>query len=290
MNVRKLLALVMGLLILLSFAGCAASSKGESGIAMPNDSVSKEEFGTDSTTVLPENRKLIQTVNLDLETEDMDALLKQLNSRVTELGGYVESSGVNNGSTYSGKRYRYASLTVRVPANQLDAFLSKVEEASNVVYSRKTVEDVTLSYVATESRLKALQAEEERLLELMAKAETLNDLLTVEARLTDVRTELEQVASALRVFDNQVDYATVYMDIEEVKEYTEVTEPENIWERISKGFVSSVKDVCNIVEELFVFFIVSIPYFALLSVGPVVVLLIVLLVIRIVRKKRRKSM
>ena len=291
MKIRKLLALAMCVLILLSLAGCAASTDKVAGNGMAEDYPSKEEasLGTDSTTALPENRKLIQTVTMYAETEDMIPILDEVNGRIAQLGGYIESSNIHNGSAYGGRRYRTARLTIRIPAKALDAFLSKVEEVSNVVSTQKTVEDVTLNYVSTESRLKALQAEEERLLELMAKAESLNDLLTIEKRLTDVRTDLERVASALRVYDNQVDYATIHLTIEEVKEYTEVTEPETLWERISTGFMESLEDVGIIIEDLFVFSIVSIPYFALLAVGPVVALLVALLIIRIVRKKRAKK-
>jgi len=132
--------------------------------------------------------------------------------------------------------------------------------------------------------MKALQTEEERLLELMARAETLEDLLTVETRLTDVRTELEQVTSALRVFDNQVDYATIRLSIDEVKEFTEVTEPETVWQRISAGFTESLEGVGSFLEDLFVFLVVSVPYLVLIAVIPVGIVLI----IRLSGRKKRK--
>jgi len=201
--------------------------------------------------------------------------LQQIDTRIAELGGYVENSSVENGSAYSGRRYRSANITVRIPAKDLDSFIDKVGQITNIVSSQKRVEDVTLSYVATESRMKALQTEETRLLELMAKAETMDDLLTVEKRLTQVRTELEQVTSALRVFDNQVDYATIHLSISEVKEFTEVTEPETVWERIGVGFKRSLKGVGNFLEELFVFLIVAIPYLVLIAVIALGVWLIV---------------
>lgn len=290
MKVRKLLALIMGVLLLLSLAGCAAASKAEMGNAMPDDYLSTEDsYSTENATVLPENRKLIQTVNMYAETEDLDAVLQQINSRIAELKGYVESSNVQNGSAYSGRRYRSANLTIRIPAKDLEAFLDKVDDISNIVSSRKTVEDVTLSYVATESRMKALQAEETRLLELIAKAETLNDLLTIEKRLTEVRTELEKVTSALRVFDNQVDYATVHLSIDEVKEYTEVTEPETVWQRIGSGFKKSVKGVWNFLTELFVFLIVALPYAVMLAVPPLLIIFLIRLRIRRRRNKNSKN-
>jgi len=192
---------------------------------------------------------------------------------------------VQNGSSYSNKRYRSASVTVRIPAKDLDAFIDKVGELTNVVSSQKKVEDVTLNYVSTESRMKALQAEETRLLELMTQAKTLDDLLTVEKRLTDVRTELEKVTSALRVLDNQVDYATIHLSIEEVKEFTEVNEPENIWQRIGTGFTKSLKGVGDLIVELFVFVVIAIPYIALIGV----MALVIVLILRINKRKKSKK-
>ncbi|MBO5953552.1 MAG: DUF4349 domain-containing protein [Oscillospiraceae bacterium] len=287
MKIRKLIAGMLCALILLGMAGCGVAVDKAAGSGTSNDYIAKEEgtLDAESSAALPENRKLIQTVNMNVETENLDTVLQQIDSRIAQLGGYVEKSNVQNGSAYSGRRYRSANITVRIPAKDLESFIDRVGEISNIVSSRKTVEDVTLGYVATESRMKALQAEEARLLELMAKAGTLDELLTVEKRLTEVRTELEKVTSALRVFDNQVDFATVHLSIEEVKEFTEVTEPENIWERIGTGFKKSLKSVGNFFVELFVFVIVSLPYIAMIAVIP----LGIVLIIRLKNRKKKKK-
>lgn len=286
MKIRKAIVWILCVLLLLGLAGCSANSA--VGDTMSSNQLIKEQSagGAESSVVLPENRKLIQTVNMYVETENLDTVLQQIDSRIAQLGGYVESSNVQNGSAYSGNRYRSADITVRIPAEDLDVFVDVVGEISNIVSSQKTVEDVTLNYVATESRMNALQAEETRLLELMTKAETLDELLTVEERLTDVRTELEQVTSALKVYDNQVDFATIYLSVEEVKEFTEVTEPDTVWERIGTGFVKSLKGVGNFFVELFVFVIVALPYIVTVAVIP---LGIILIIWRNNRKKNKKS-
>ena len=291
MKFRSIIALILSALVLLGLVGCGATAdkatgNGSASNRYVSEIVQESVAGSEENAVaLPENRKLIQTVRMNVETEDLDAVLQQVNSRIAELGGYIESSNIQNGSLYSGRRYRNATITARIPAQDLNTFVDKVGEVTNIVSSRKTVEDVTLSYVATESRMKALQTEEARLLELLAQAETMDDLLTVESRLTDVRTELEQVTSALRVFDNQVDYATVYLDISEVKEYTEVTEPETLWERISTGFLKSLKGVGNFLKELFVFLIVASPYFVLIAV---IVFVVVFIIRTGIRRKKKK--
>lgn len=291
MNVRKILAFVLCVLLLLGMTACGAEKDyaPNAGVAVEDDGyVTKEESAADaeSSSALPENRKLIQTAYIDAETEDLDAVLQQLDARIAELGGYIENSNVHNGSAYSGKRYRSADITVRISAKDLDSFIDKVSGLSNIVSSSKTVEDVTLNYVATESRVKALQTEETRLLELLAKADSLDDLLTVEARLTEVRTELEEVTSALRVLENQVDYATLHLTVSEVTEFTDTTEPETVWQRIGDGFVKNLKGVGTFLENVFVFFVTASPYILLIVVPPLAVFLIIR---HSIRKKKQKA-
>ena len=270
-------------------AAAAAPAEAANGAYYDMESAKSEDGGltgdTDST-VLPEGRKWIITVNMSAETEELDALMEALNGKISGLGGYVEDQDSYNGSMYSSRRYRSASLTVRIPAERVDEFTEEMSGIANVVSTNLSREDITLSYVATESRVKALQTEEARLLELMEQAETMADLLEIESRLTDVRYELENRASQLRLYDNQVDYATIYLSIDEVQEYTPVEEP-TVWERISGGFVSSVKGVGNGLLDLLVWVLAKSPYLVIL--GGVTVGVVVLVKKRKVRKAEKKA-
>lgn len=270
-------------------AAAAAPAEAANGAYYDMESAKSEDGGltgdTDST-VLPEGRKWIITVNMSAETEDLDALMEALNGKISGLGGYVEDQDSYNGSMYSSRRYRSASLTVRIPAERVDEFTEEMSGIANVVSTNLSREDITLSYVATESRVKALQTEEARLLELMEQAETMADLLEIESRLTDVRYELENRASQLRLYDNQVDYATIYLSIDEVQEYTPVEEP-TVWERISGGFVSSVKGVGNGLLDLLVWVLAKSPYLVIL--GGVTVGVVVLVKKRKVRKAEKNA-
>ena len=97
---------------------------------------------------------------------------------------------------------------------------------------------------------------------------------------------MEQVKSQLKLYENLVDYGTIHLSITEEKEYTVVEEEEpTVWQRISTGFVKSLKGVGNIFTELFVFFVVASPYLAV----PVAVAVIVLVCLRISKKKAQKQ-
>ena len=252
-------------------------------MAAESASGAMDNGSTNAEMTLPESRKWIITMNLSAETDDLDALTAALNEKIGSLGGYVEDQNIYNGSG-TGRRYRSASLTVRIPADQADAFTQDVGGLANLVSQSKSVEDVTLSYVATESRMKALETEEARLLELLSQAENMEDLLAIEDRLAEVRSELESTTSQKRLYDNQIDYATVYLSIEEVQEYTPVEEP-GIWERITKGFGDNLKGVGETIVNVLVWFITSLPTLIVLAV----VILAVVLVIRPLRRRRKAA-
>ena len=224
--------------------------------AFQENSLTTSDTGSDA---LPDTRKWIITMDMNVETEDLDTMLEALDDHILSLEGYVEGQNIHNGSAYATRRYRSASLTVRIPAEALDQFTAEVEGICNVVSSNKKLEDITLTYVSTESRMKALQTEEARLLELMEMAETMSDLLEIEARLTDVRYELESVTSRLRTYDNQVNYATIYLYIDEVQEYTPVAE-RTVWQRISEDFSSNLTSLGESLVDLFVWIVTSSPF------------------------------
>lgn len=295
MKLKKQLSLLLALLLLMSLiAGCGGSSApamdhavkeeamAEAPAAMANGSLSDTLTSSagGGSNAIPENRKWIITVYMSAETENLDAMTTALDEHISQLNGYVEDQHIYNGSAYAARRYRNANLTIRIPAESVDQFTKQVAGIANVISQEKNLEDITLNYVSTESRMTALQTEEARLLELMAQAETMSDLLEIESRLTDVRYELESVTSRLRTYDNQINYATIHLDISEVQEYTPVEDP-TLWERISGGFTDSLKDLWESLQDLLVLLVVAFPF--LLVYGGIA--LAIILLIRRIRKK-----
>ena len=271
---KKLTALLLSVLLVLTLlTACGGSSKSQAAMDYAVEEMAVEEpaammnsagntltgAGETGSTALPENRKWIVTVNMDAETENLDTLLTNLDEKITAMGGYVEDQEVYNGSSYASRRHRNANLTIRIPAEDVNRFADEVAGIANVVSQNVSREDITLTYVATESKVTALKTEEARLLELLAQAETMADPLEIEARLSDVRYELESYSSQLRLYDNQVDYATIHLFISEVQEYTPVAE-KTPWERIRDGFASSVKGLKEGIVDTVVWILANSPY------------------------------
>jgi len=296
--------------MLLSFAGCGGASQSADAVEWEATNGSNADFSYNSYEYAEEaiaeeapaeeavemesgekkaqdtGRKLIKTVDMNVETRDFEGLLPLIEQKVAELGGYIENSEVYNGSTYhSYKDLRWASLTIRVPQEKLDGFIQDMEGVSNVTNCSQNVTDVTLTYVDLESHKKALKVEQDRLLELLEIAETVEDIITIESRLSEVRYEIESMEAQLRSYDNKVNYSTVYMYIDEVEVLTPVVE-ETAGERIVRGFSESVKDVCEGIKEFCIEFIISLPY---LVVWGIIITVIIWIIVKLSRRSMRKA-
>lgn len=267
--------------------------------AFSNTEIAPEESGmtdsadmglTSENTLQPvsSNRKLIRNVDMYVETTEFDRLLSSLQTSVTDLGGYIEQSNISGNSISSGyENRRYASLTVRIPSAKLDPFVAQVSEQGNITNRSENVQDVTLQYSDIESRKKSLTIEQERLWALLEKADSVDSIIALESRLSEIRYQLESFESQLRTYDNQVDYSTVYLSINEVKVFT-ATAPDSVMTRIQKGFKRNLEGVANGAVSFLVWFIAGIPVFAVLAVVIAIITLIIRLVIVRVRHRTAK--
>ncbi len=231
------------------------------------------------------DRKMIRTVNLTAETREFEQAMTTLEDQVRQLGGYIESLETYNGSKYSGSgSTRYSNMTARIPKANLYEFLESVSGVCNVVRKNEDIKDVTLSYVDIESRRDTLRTEQERLLSFLEKAETVQEIIDLEERLSEVRYQLESMEARLRTMDNQVDYATVNLNLSEVRELTPVEEP-TVWEQLAEGFMDSVGNIGDGILNFCIWFAVNSPYLAFWAL---IIALLVFFIRRSYRRSRKK--
>lgn len=313
MRGTKAKALLFGIMVSVVLAGCGSSPNSKSADALDysantftnggdNIYMAEEGYAESYASEEPKadaraGRKLIKTANLSVETLEFDKLLAYVEGRTAQLGGYVESMNVYNGSaynsyTYSGTGYRKdrnASLTLRIPKENLDDFLTEVAENSNITSRSQEERDVTLDYVDLDSHKAVLLAEQERLLTFMEQAETMEDIITLETRLSEIRYQIESMESRLRTYDNQIEYSTVYLSISEVVELTPVaTEEKTTWERIGDGFVKSLKNIGTGFKEFFILFIIALPYLVLVGAIAFLIIWIIWLCVKKENAKRAR--
>ena len=286
---KKVEAFLMAVMLVMMTAGCGNSSKmaAEDRATVSSGAEMDSEYNWDTdeaadTGVTSENgleaqvengRKLIRTVSLSLETKEFDSVLTNLSTKTTELGGYIELSTVS-GNSYAHHSTRYASYVIRIPSDKLNEFVEVVSELGNVTQKNESVEDVTLRYIDVESHKKAL--------ELLSKAENMEEILTIESKLSDIRYEIENYESQLKTMDNQIDYSTVSVYVDEVERVTETGE-KGFFEEIKERFGNSLYVVASGIRGLIIGILGSLPI--LIVCGGVIA--VVVIVVRKILKKRK---
>ncbi len=282
---KRFMCILMALCFCAVLAGCAKAE----GISEPvgwNDAALYEYEkqgekspveGLDTTVNADSGRKLIRTVLIKAETRNFDEVLDSITAELKLKGGYYQQYTVD--SRYSGSRS--ATLTIRVPKDKADDFLSNVSGQVNVLRQEEKMDDVTLSYSDTESHLIALRAEEARLLELVSEAKDLKDLLVLEDKLSSLRYEIDRYESAIRKYDNQIDYVTVDFYLKEVEKETKTERP-SLGSRMSENLRSSFESMKEFGEDTLVWLAGALPALVLLAVLAIVIVLIV-------KKSRKKA-
>jgi len=151
-----------------------------------------------------ENRKIIYTADLDVNTGDLDSYYELVKQQVSIHGGYFQYEYAND---------KKLDLTVRVPSHMLDNLLSALKDGGEVVNFSKRSEDVTNSYSIYEARKEALEAKHARIVQLISEADKIEDIIKLEAERDDVETELLQIGIQLTNYDSLVEFSTINLDV-----------------------------------------------------------------------------
>ncbi len=236
-----------------------------------------------SNTDVTAGRKIIYSSNFNLETKEFDKSIASLDALCLEFGAWYETSN-SYGTAENGNRNAY--FTVRVPAENYRAFVSRQGTIGVVISSSENNRDVTEQYTDVEARLASATLREERVLKILENADRLDDVLTLERELASIRYEIESLTGSLRKYDSQVNYSSVTISIREVTTITP-TPPKTLTfaERLSKAFNSGIDNFKQGVENLIVnasYNLISLIFWLV-----VIAVLIIFLIIKIKKLKKK---
>lgn len=207
--------------------------------------LTRSAAGTESAVA---GDKIIYTARLTLETKDYDAARAALEQALADAGGWMENSSESSYDDSS----RSLSMTLRVPAENYESFLTAAGQAASLVNRSESADDVTAQYTDVAGRIANLEGQRDRLRELQASAGTLSDLLDIEAQLSDVQYQLESWQSQLDWYDDQVASCTVTVSLREVETYTPTGETflERLGAAFAEGWQNFVAGLASIAVVL----------------------------------------
>jgi hypothetical protein len=159
-----------------------------------------------------DERKIIRNGSVSLEVSSVEESVSEIKKLVDGAGGYVTDESVSEDEfgTKSG------SILCRIPADELDATIAALSDLGEVDYVSISANDITDQYFDLEVRLDNQKQLETRLVELLKRpTNELDDLLAAERELARVRTDIDSMEGRKRLWDNQIAYSTISVNLHE---------------------------------------------------------------------------
>lgn len=202
-----------------------------------------------------QSAKIIRTISLTMVSREFDKDLEALNAALQAVGGHVEYSDI---AADRGSR-RYANLTLRVPKDKLDAFLTSARGLGRTLSMTESQEDVSEQYLDVDTRLATQKTKMARLQDLLLKAMTVTDVLSIEREIADTQYQIDSLTGSLRGMDSKVDYSTITISLTE-ESVAATTPDQTLLDRIGIAVADAWRQVKAFLTDVVVFLTVILPY------------------------------
>lgn len=166
-----------------------------------DEAAPQEQAGDADTTA---ERAVITTTSAYVTVTDVPGAVSALRALIDEYGGYIEARDESLDSSRPS-----AYITVRVPADDHDAFVAELGEFGEVTSLQSSAQDVTMEKVDLESRISALESSITSLEAMLEATDNVTELLEVEEKLSERQAELQSLESQLEVLEDDVSMSTV---------------------------------------------------------------------------------
>jgi len=198
-----------------------SAPEAKSGAVAPGAQADASKPGSAVVSVGP---KLTKSASLDLRVKDISVAAAQVRSVATGLQAQVLSEQIGTGTPgdpvplsnkgeSSSNVMGFGTLTLSVPADNLDTALDQLSKIGTVLQRNTSSQDVTSQYVDTESRLKTMRASVERVRALMAQAKDLGQVVALESEMSRRQADLESLESQLAALKDSVERSTLAVSL-----------------------------------------------------------------------------
>lgn len=197
--------------------------------------------------------KIIKTAHLAIEVIDFDKQYSNIRKIVQQYQGYIENSTLDYYSTENQKRYKQASILLRIPKEHYNEVIEVLLKIGIITTQSENTSDVIKQYLDNEARIKMLKIQEERLLEIMKKASKVDELIQLESRISEVRTQIEMYQTEQKNINQSVAYTTIQVNLIEVPKYQQMQdEGKGLAERMLGSVIASIKFFRTLGESLLI--------------------------------------
>lgn len=219
------------------------------------------------------SRELIKSGEISLKVADFEKFYSSVEAIMNQTGGYVESSFSGLTPYYENGKMINSQLSgnivLRVPSNQFTTIFETVKKMGVLQTSQHNIQDVTTQISDLNAALENLKVRETRLRELMKQGKTVTEIMEVERELGTVRTQIDQLASNLKLQKQQVSLSTIYINVQESPEVggQVKTLDSNLFERAKQALIKNINIAVSAAEILFIAFIAWLPVIIIMALA-----------------------
>ncbi|HSP51666.1 MAG TPA: DUF4349 domain-containing protein [Cryobacterium sp.] len=249
----------------------------EPGVVNPgsDESLDSRAFQDGSTgEIASSQRDVITTGMVSITVKDPITSVQDAVTITEQAGGRIDSRTENPATD---NQPASASLTLRIPSDELDATLTELKKLGTVNFVSLNASDITQQTQDLDARITSLQTSVDRLLALMQSATSAADLLAAESALSARQSELEGLQAQRDYLSDQVDFSTISLDLFSTGTVAPGA-PDDFWGAVAAGW----KALVAAFGTAFLGIGFALPW--LLALG--LVAAIVYLVIRVARRRR----
>lgn len=206
------------------------------------------------------DRSVIITGSMYMTVEDPIVAADRAAGIVRRAGGRVDARSETAPDEHYGGS---ASLTMRIPSDELDAVVDDLRELGTVDQFSTDSYDVTVEVTDLGARISTLRASTQRIEALLVEAKNISDIITLENELTYRQAELQSLEAQQRGLDDQVSMSTIDLSLTTEPVVVIVDDsPENFWDAVKAGW----SDFVGFLSGALIILGVLLPWIALIAV------------------------
>ncbi len=156
---------------------------------------------SEAVNVDPSPRQVVYTIDLAIETDDVDRAAARAASLAEAAGGFVSRESTHGSES--------ATLTLRVPSARHTGVVSDLEALGEVRERSRTADDVTSEVIDLEARIASARRSIDRIRELLDAASDLSDVVRIESELARREADLDSLLQRQEQLSSLTSLATV---------------------------------------------------------------------------------
>lgn len=207
-----------------------------------------------SETLIEPNRQVIRRADMSVSVQDARQALADATGFAGAVGGFVESSGLQN----LGQRPT-ANVVLRVPQKKFDATLSMLRGMGEVETETLSGEDVTGQVADLDARVRALAGEEQQYLVLLRSARRIGEVMEIRERLGQVRQELESLKAQSKALKGLASMSTISATFVQKPSTSDPVKPADWSERAWAEATTALTSIGRVIVTGLIYLVVLAP-------------------------------